>query len=64
MGFFIIVSFNKPEQAMTYNKQRWQIETLFKGLKSSGFNIEDTLVTDLERLGKLFLLTMIAFLWS
>ena len=64
MEFLIIVSFNKPEQAMTYYKQRWQIETLFKGLKSSGFNIEDTLVTDLERLGKLFLLTMIAFLWS
>lgn len=62
MEFLIIVSFNKPEQAMTYYKQRWQIETLFKGLKSSGFNSEDTLVTDLERLGKIFLLTMIAFL--
>lgn len=61
--FLIIVSFNKPEQAMTYYKQRWQIETLFRGLKSSGFNIEDTHVTDLERLQKLFSLTMIAFLW-
>lgn len=48
---------------MAYYKQRWQIETLFKGLKSSGFNIEDTHVTDLERLEKLFSLTMIAFLW-
>ena len=36
---------------------------LFRGLKSSGFNIEDTDVTDLERLEKLFSLTMIAFLW-
>jgi hypothetical protein len=48
---------------MEYFKQRWQIETLFRGLKSSGFNIEDTHVTDLERLGKLFSLTMIAFVW-
>jgi hypothetical protein len=63
MEFLIIVSFNKPEQTMIYYKQRWQIETLFKGLKSSGFNIEDTHVTDLERLEKLFLLTMIAFVW-
>lgn len=61
--FLIIVSFNKPEQAMTYYKQRWQIETLFRGLKSSGFNIEDTHVTDIERLEKLFSLTMIAFVW-
>lgn len=63
MEFLIIVSFNKPEQAMAYYKQRWQIETLFRGLKSSGFNIEDTHVTDLERLEKLFSLTMIAFVW-
>jgi transposase len=63
MEFLIIVSFNKPEQAMEYYKQRWQIETLFRGLKSSGFNIEATHVTDLDRLKKLFSLTMIAFVW-
>ena len=63
MEFLIIVSFNKPEQAMVYYKQRWQIESLFRGLKSSGFNIEDTHVTDLERLEKLFSMTMIAFVW-
>lgn len=50
MEFLIIVSFNEPSQRMAYYKQRWQIETLFRGLKSSGFNIEDTHVTDLERL--------------
>jgi hypothetical protein len=61
--FLIIVSFNKPEQAMEYYKQRWQIETLFRGLKSSGFNIEATHVTDLDRLEKLFSLTMVAFVW-
>jgi len=63
MEFLILVSFNKPEQAMEYYKQRWQIESLFKGLKSSSFNIEDTPITDLERLEKLFSLTMIAFVW-
>lgn len=46
---------------MEYYKHRWQIETLFRGLKSSGFNIGDTHVTELERLTKLLSLTMIAF---
>lgn len=59
----ILVSFNKPDQALSYYRERWQIETLFRGMKSSGFNIEDTHVTDLERLEKLLLLTMIAFVW-
>jgi hypothetical protein len=61
--FLIIVSYNKPEQAQFYYEKRWEIETQFRGLKSSGFNIEDTHVTDLERLEKLFLLTLIAFVW-
>lgn len=61
--FLIIVSFNKAEMALTEYRKRWQIESLFRGLKSSGFNIEATHVTELDRLEKLFLLTMIAFVW-
>jgi len=59
----IIVSFNKPEQAAEYYKGRWQIETLFRALKTSGFNLEDTHVTRSERLEKLIMLVMIAFVW-
>jgi len=33
--------------------KRWQIETLFKAFKSSGFNIESTHVTDQKKLEKL-----------
>jgi transposase len=61
--FLIIISFNKPEESTQYYKERWQIETLFKSLKSSGFNIEDTHVTDLVRLERLFSLVLIAFIW-
>lgn len=63
LDFCIVVSFNKPDEALEKYKQRWQIETLFRGLKSSGFNLEDTHVTHLDRLEKLILLVMVAFVW-
>lgn len=63
IDFCIIVSYNKPSQALDYYALRWQIETLFKGLKTSGFNLEETHVTHLERIEKLLSLVMIAFVW-
>jgi transposase len=60
----IIISFNDPQQANTLYKDRWQIETVFRALKSSGFNIEDTHLKDIERINKLFALVMIAFVWA
>jgi hypothetical protein len=57
----IIISFNQPEIALISYKKRWQIETAFKGLKSSGFNIENTHLTDLERIEKLFTIVILAF---
>jgi hypothetical protein len=45
----------------TLYKERWQIETVFKALKTSGYNIEDTHLTDIERIRKLLALIMIAF---
>jgi len=60
----IIVSFDKPNEAQSLYKERWQIETAFRALKSSGFNIEDTHLTDMDRVGKLFSLLLIAFVWA
>ena len=59
----IIVSFNKPDEAQSVYKERWQIETVFKALKTSGFNIEDTHLTDVDRIEKLFALVLISFVW-
>ncbi|MBJ7883023.1 IS4 family transposase [Gelidibacter salicanalis] len=61
--FLIIVSFNKPEKAQQDYKQRWQIEMCFKAMKSSGFDIERTHLQDVQRIEKLILLVMIAFVW-
>lgn len=60
----IIISFNKPESALLVYKDRWQIETAFRALKTSGFNIEQTHLTDMERIEKLFALVIVAFTWA
>ncbi len=62
--FLIIVSFNKPEKAQEDYQKRWQIEMCFKAMKSSGFDIEKTHLKDIQRIEKLILLVMIAFVWS
>jgi hypothetical protein len=60
----IVISFNKPEDALEIYKERWQIETAFRALKTSGFNIEDTHLTEIDRIEKLFALVMVAFTWA
>lgn len=59
----IIISYNKNEQSFLNYKERWQVETCFKAMKSSGFDIENTHLQDLERIEKLLCLVMIAFVW-
>ena len=59
----ILISNLKTHNALQYYQDRWQIECLFKGLKSSGFNFEDTHVTHLDRLERLLSVTMLAFVW-
>jgi len=60
----IIVSFNKPDDSYSVYKERWQVESAFKALKTSGFNIEDTHLTDLDRINKLLALVLFAFTWA
>lgn len=62
--YLILVSFNKPEKADYYYKQRWQIEMTFKAMKSGGFDIEKTHLSDTKRIKKLILLIMVAFVWA
>ena len=60
----ILISFNKPEIALSRYRERWQIETCFRGMKSSGFNIEDTHLVHLERIEQLFGVMIISFTWA
>ncbi len=49
----ILICFNCPDEAIATYKERWQTETLFKAMKSSGFNIEDTHMREIERIERL-----------
>ena len=60
----LVVSNVQSDQALSCYKQRWKIETLFQFLKSRGFNLEDTHITDPERLEKLFALVAVAACWA
>ena len=62
--YLILVSFTKPEKADYYYKQRWQIEMTFRAMKSSGFDIEKTHLSDTKRIEKLVLLILVAFVWA
>ena len=42
----ILVSYYNAEEALEMYKLRWQVETMFKGMKSSGFDIEGSHVRD------------------
>jgi hypothetical protein len=62
--FVIIASFNRQDQALINYKDRWQIETMFRAMKSSGFNMEATHLTNLDRLSTLLSVIAIAFVWA
>ena len=49
----IVVGQEKPESLVTGYAQRWSIEVLFGNLKSRGFDVEATHMTDPEKVDKL-----------
>jgi len=52
-----------PDEVLCTYKQRWQIETLFRAYKKKGFNLEDTHITDPERIRKLVAILSLALVW-
>lgn len=62
--YVIIVSAEESEQLLSDYARRWGIETLFGCLKTRGFCLEATHVTDKVRLKKLLALIVLAFCWA
>lgn len=53
-----------PSEATTLYKRRWEIETMFAALKSRGFDLEETHVTDPGKIENLIGLLALAFGWA
>lgn len=60
----ILICYNRPETAVATYKRRWQIETCFRAMKSSGFNIEDTHLRDIDRIARLTAMVCMALVWA
>ncbi len=57
----VLVHSQELKDPLSLYRDRWQIETMFKSLKSNGFNLEGTHITDPDRLMMLFNVVAIAF---
>jgi DDE family transposase len=62
--YVIVVAPRQAAAALADYARRWEIETLFSCLKSRGFRLEETHVTEPERLKKLLALVALAFCWA
>lgn len=60
----VLVCNAEPDKALLRYAYRWQIETLFSALKTRGFNLEHTHLTQPTRLNTLLALLALAFAWA
>ena len=60
----ILICYNRPDEALSTYKERWQIETCFRAMKSSGFDIEATHLNDIKRITRLVAMVCIALVWA
>ena len=60
----IIVSNFEFENPLALYRRRWEIETMFGCLKGRGFRMEDTHMTDADKIEKLLFVLVIGFCWA
>ncbi len=63
-SLLIVIAPDSAQNLIKDYSLRWGIETLFGIFKSRGFNLEDTHLTDSERLSRLFAVLAIALCWA
>ena len=62
--YLLIVTNQNPGSALDDYARRWNIETLFGILKSRGFRLEETHLTEGENINKLLALLALATVWA
>jgi len=63
LEWLIVSTYHQPSGSILRYGQRWYIENMFKDMKSNGFQLRCTHITDLERLSTLMGLLAIAYTW-
>ena len=64
-GEWLIIATNRtPRLALAAYRRRWAIECLFGDAKTRGLNLEDTRLTDLQKLDLLMGLVALAIAWA
>ena len=61
--YLIVASYDFRPNIIKDYQRRWEIETLFGCLKTRGFDLEKTRLSDPERVSKLLALLSITFVW-
>ncbi len=59
--YLLILTNANVERAIDIYRNRWSIEVFFQSIKKRGFNLENTHLTELPRLKKLFAIVCLAF---
>ena len=62
--YLLIVTNANPRKSLALYAQRWEIEQFFKAVKKTGFDLEATHLTDLDRIDTLLSLVLITFVWA
>tara|TARA_R110002110_G_C13360117_1_gene709373 strand:- start:5 stop:1114 length:1110 start_codon:yes stop_codon:yes gene_type:complete len=62
--WLIIASNREPKNALRQYRKRWAIECMFGDTKTRGFNIEDTRITNLEKLDLWLAIIALAMSWT
>lgn len=60
----ILATHNEATYSLALYARRWSIENLFQSLKGRGFNMEDTRITDHNRLETFMAVLALAFAWA
>lgn len=65
-GEWLIIATSRPDpkQALNDYRKRWGIECLFGDTKTRGLNIEDTHITNPDKLASLIIIVMLAITWA
>jgi len=60
----VVSNYKMDKESISTYQRRWEIETMFGVLKSKGFNLEDSKLTEGYKIEKLMAFLSIAFIWS